>query len=221
MRDISTKPLFEPVQDSPTTLVDLLRHGEPAGGRKYRGGSDDPLSEEGWRQMRTAVDGPQPWQQIIASPLLRCRDFAEELADKSQTPITIEPRLREIGFGHWEGKSAEEITADDPDALHRFYRDPLAYQPAGAEPPRTFLMRISKALEEAVEQHPGQHLLIVGHAGVIRAAIAHLLDIPLHRLFQIKTEYAHFTRLQFGGQRPPSLIFHNMDKLPGYSDQGS
>lgn len=34
------------------TLIDLIRHGEPAGGRRYRGhGLDDPLTEKGWSQM--------------------------------------------------------------------------------------------------------------------------------------------------------------------------
>jgi len=31
-----------------TTTIDLLRHGEPVGGKRYRGQIDDPLSEKGW-----------------------------------------------------------------------------------------------------------------------------------------------------------------------------
>ena len=34
------------------TRIDLIRHGEPVGGRRYRGQIDDPLSEKGWKQMR-------------------------------------------------------------------------------------------------------------------------------------------------------------------------
>jgi alpha-ribazole phosphatase/probable phosphoglycerate mutase len=37
------------------TTLDLLRHGESVGGRKYRGQTDDPLSEKGWAQMRDVV----------------------------------------------------------------------------------------------------------------------------------------------------------------------
>ena len=37
------------------TTIDLIRHGEPVGGRKYRGQTDDPLSEKGWEQMWKAV----------------------------------------------------------------------------------------------------------------------------------------------------------------------
>ncbi|MEK6748901.1 MAG: histidine phosphatase family protein, partial [Pseudomonadota bacterium] len=38
-----------------TTVVDMIRHGEPVGGKRYRGHRDDPLSDIGWRQMREAV----------------------------------------------------------------------------------------------------------------------------------------------------------------------
>ena len=64
------------------TIIDFIRHGEPVGGRAYRGHNiDDPLSEKGWQQMRTAVADHCPWSQLISSPLLRCKDFANELAE--------------------------------------------------------------------------------------------------------------------------------------------
>ena len=40
----------------PDTIVDLIRHGEPAGGQRYRGHRvDDPLTEKGWSQMWNSV----------------------------------------------------------------------------------------------------------------------------------------------------------------------
>jgi Fructose-2,6-bisphosphatase len=63
-----------------TTIFDLIRHGEPAGGQMYRGHKDDPLSEQGWQQMRNAITGDDKWDHILSSPLLRCREFAAELA---------------------------------------------------------------------------------------------------------------------------------------------
>ena len=39
------------------TTIDLLRHGEPLGGGRYRGQMDDALSEKGWQQMWQAVAG--------------------------------------------------------------------------------------------------------------------------------------------------------------------
>jgi len=62
------------------TQIDLLRHGEPVGGRRYRGQTDDPLSEKGWQQMRAAVLDVQGWDVIYSSPLRRCAEFAQELS---------------------------------------------------------------------------------------------------------------------------------------------
>ena len=59
-------------------VIDLIRHGEPEGGRRYRGATDDPLTAAGWRQMEAAVAGLS-WQRIYSSPLVRCADFARHL----------------------------------------------------------------------------------------------------------------------------------------------
>jgi broad specificity phosphatase PhoE len=54
----------------------LLRHGEPEGGRLYRGNLlDDPLSEKGWQQMQASVNGKH-WDFIATSPMARCQAFA-------------------------------------------------------------------------------------------------------------------------------------------------
>jgi len=59
------------------TIIDLIRHGETISGHCYLGSTDSVLSESGWQQMRAAVLGQAPWDNIISSPLKRCRDFAE------------------------------------------------------------------------------------------------------------------------------------------------
>ena len=107
-----------------SVTLDLMRHGEPVGGRKYRGQIDDPLSEKGWAQMQAAVGDAAPWTRIVSSPLLRCRAFAEALAGRHELPLILDDRLREVGFGIWEGKSAAEIELEAPGTLARFKADP-------------------------------------------------------------------------------------------------
>ncbi len=91
------------------TLIDFIRHGEPVGGRRYRGSTDDPLSEKGWSQMWQAVDQRHPWQRIVSSPLRRCAEFAEALGERHGIPVAVDARLAELGYGVWEGKSSEEM----------------------------------------------------------------------------------------------------------------
>jgi alpha-ribazole phosphatase/probable phosphoglycerate mutase len=191
-----------------TTTVDLIRHGEPLGGRMYRGQTDHPLSERGWGQMRAATATPAAWELIVSSPLLRCREFAAELGGRLGLTVQLDARLMEVGFGSWEGRTGAQIRAADPEALSRFYLDPVGARPAGAEPLADFQQRVSEALQDLLARHAGRHLLVVTHAGVIRAAIAHVLGAPLATLYRTQVDNAAITRLQQSAERPLSLIYH-------------
>ncbi|MBW8328166.1 MAG: alpha-ribazole phosphatase family protein [Thiobacillus sp.] len=190
-----------------TTTLDLMRHGEPVGGRRYRGQIDDPLSEKGWAQMQAAVGDIVPWTRIVSSPLLRCRAFAERLSERHGLPLALDGRLKEVGFGAWEGKSAAQIEQDAPGTLARFKADPVNARPAGAEPLADFHARVAAALDDLLEQQAGQHVLLVGHAGVMRMALAWALRIPLEHAYRIEVASASLTRLRFDDGRA-SLVFH-------------
>ncbi len=190
-----------------TTTLDLMRHGEPVGGRRYRGQIDDPLSEKGWAQMHAAVGESVPWTHIVSSPLLRCRAFSETLAERHGLPLTLDERLKEVGFGVWEGKSAAEIEQDAPGTLARFKADPVNARPQGAEPLAAFHARVAAALDDLLARHAGQHVLLVGHAGVMRMALAWALHIPLEHAYRIEVASASLTRLSFDPDRA-SLVFH-------------
>ncbi len=191
------------------TTVDLIRHGEPVGGRRYRGQIDDPLSDLGWEQMRGAMPEVLPWQKVISSPLIRCAAFARELAANHDGVSVVEDeRLKEIGFGVWEGMTRDQLRADDPHILERFFNDPVANRPEGAEHLADFQSRIQQALDDAINTNAGANLLIVAHAGVIRAAICYALGAPIEHMFRIKVTNASITRLQFKQGSPPTLLFH-------------
>ncbi len=193
----------------PEALVDFIRHGEPVGGRRFRGhGVDDPLSELGWSQMWRAVGDAVLWDGIVTSPLRRCRGFAEVLAERHGLPMRVEPAFREVGFGSWEGSSPGEIMARDPEAYDALYRDPVANRPAGAEPLEDFLARIRGAYEGLLASHTGQRILVVCHAGVIRAVIGHVLRAEPGRWYKIRVDNAGVTRIR-SGRDGDRLEFHN------------
>lgn len=193
------------------TIIDLIRHGEPVGGSKYRGQIDDPLSEKGWAQMRAAVADHRPWDVIVSSTLSRCADFARELAVRHALPLEFDQRLIEIGFGEWEGLTAAEVTAQNPLLLKQFWADPINTSPPGAESLTAFYDRVIPAWEELLMRHAGKHVLIVGHAGVIRMIVHRVLDMPLERMFRLQVPNAGITRIRIDeseGQIMPSLLFH-------------
>lgn len=193
------------------TTIDLIRHGEPRGGNKYRGQLDDPLSDKGWEQMRRAIADFKPWDGIVSSPLCRCADFAHELAQRHRLPLFIDERLKEIGFGAWEGRTAADIMAEQPDALMRFWTDPLNHRPPGAEHLADFAARVISAWDALLDNYWGQHILVVCHAGVIRMLLRHVLEMPLERMFRIAVPNASLSRIQIRQEEElilPTLVFH-------------
>lgn len=186
--------------------VDLLRHGEPLGGRRYRGdGVDDPLDETGWRQMWSAVGGGCSWRRVMCSPLRRAREFAEALAAQRGIPCAVDDRWREVGMGAWEGLTREQAQAADAQAYAAYHLDPLAGRPAGAESLDALRGRVAGALD-ALQSEQGP-LLVVAHAVVIRAAIAHAVQGSTAAMMRIPVAYAGMTRLRRDG-RGWALVYH-------------
>ena len=195
------------------TIVDLLRHGEPQGGRRFRGQTDDPLSDVGWRQMWEAVGDKVPWEYVISSPLQRCSAFAHDLADKHRLSYSLEPGFKEIRFGVWEGLTPEVIQLNDG-ANYRRYRDnPESYMPAGAESMAEFVARVGNAWDSLLSAQQGRHVLLVCHAGVIRAVMCKVLGIKPKNLFRVQIDYASLVRFKIVDAQPPTLVFLG-GKLP-------
>ncbi|MDM7322310.1 MAG: histidine phosphatase family protein [Gammaproteobacteria bacterium] len=190
--------------------LDLLRHGEPVGGSRYRGdGVDDPLTTEGLAAMWRAVEGGG-WDTVVSSPLQRCRTFAEDYARQKGLPLTIEPRLREIGLGAWEGLSHTEVQTHWAEAYAAYKRDIVTGMPYGSESVLAFMERVRDALDDLAAHHAGQRVLVVCHAVVMRAALTLALDAPPQALNRIRVDYAAMLRLR-----------HIVEPLPSHPSANS
>ena len=157
------------------------------------------------------VPGPRdararPWDRIIASPLIRCADFGRALSQRLDLPLSLDPRLVELDFGAWEGRSAADLMVSDAEALGRFWADPVAHSPPGGESLPAFQARVLAAWQDLTEQALtyGERLLVVSHGGVIRVIICTLLDHPLGRLLELEVGHASLTRV--GLDRTPMGI---------------
>lgn len=205
------------VTDKPvTTIIDLLRHGDVEGGRKYRGQLDDPLSELGWQQLRMATNTKQNWQHIITSPLKRCAAFAEELALSQSLPLNTEYDFKEISFGLWEGKTAAQLLNSEPEDIKHYWNDPINTTPPQGENLLRFEKRIINAWKRMTTEFQGKHILLLSHAGVMRVILCHILSMPLTELFKLDVGLAKASRIQIehaDGDTWPRLVFHGSDFL--------
>ena len=198
--------------DYKETIIDLLRHGEPEGGSKFRGRLDDPLSELGWIQMRDCLGDSFPWQSIISSPLKRCQHFAQELVQKGNAKLDVIDDLREISFGEWEGLTSQQVMDKDSELLQAFWQDPMANTPPQGESLTLFSSRVEGAWQSLLECYSGEHLMLVCHGGTIRVILAQVLNMPLNALWKIEVPFANISRVRVSqfedGTSTASLVFH-------------
>ena len=194
---------------SDMTRLDFLRHGQPEGGNRFRGnGVDDPLSTEGWAQMRATAATIDDWQRVVSSPMQRCQAFAAWLSNERALPLSIETDLREVGFGSWEGTSRQELMTERREEYEFFYRDPVNNRPPGAEALADFGQRVGRAFERLLNTYEGERILVVAHAGVIRAAVGHVLASPPERWYRSDVANAALTRFEHDATNT-RLVVHN------------
>jgi broad specificity phosphatase PhoE len=169
-----------------TTLL-LVRHGETDWNRvgRWQGGSDTELNDLGREQARALADQLDGDIDVVySSDLARARETAEIVAAKLGLEVRLDPRLRERGFGGWEGLTTPEIEDRFGDAHRRW----LAGEGAGADDAERFedfSARVNQFLADVVRLHPDDEVLVISHGGSIRVihALAAGLDyVRDHRL---------------------------------------
>jgi len=161
-----------------TTLL-LVRHGETDWNRDHRwqGHSDTPLNESGRRQALELAATLDPPDRIYTSDLSRAVETAAILAARLGSPVVLDQRLRERGFGAWEGLTTPEIEERFAADLAR-WRAGEGAGAADAEAFAAFAERVGSFLDDVLASEAGKEVLVVAHGGTIRVihALASGLD---------------------------------------------
>lgn len=153
---------------------------------RFLGSSDVPLSPSGRRQaaaLAGTLNTPDV-DRLLVSPLLRATQTAEPLQIEGQ----IEPDLREIDFGRWEGLTFDEISAAGEDALIARWNDfDLQFSFPNGESLGSFVDRVARTADR-LAAGGGKTTLLITHGGVIRLMICHLLGLSARNylLFDVR-----------------------------------
>lgn len=99
---------------------------------------------------------------VVASPQLRCRALADQIAARDGVSVRCDVRLMEYHFGAWEGLFWADIPRDQSEP---WTADILNAAPPGGERFTDLIARVGEALGDIP---PGT--AVVAHAGPIRAA---------------------------------------------------
>jgi len=184
------------------TTIDLLRHGELEGGIRYRGTTEAALTKDGraamdavWRKLDGSIDA------IVTSPLQRCREPAEAWAKEASISCRIEPNIREMEYGAWEGLSKEQIEALSPGMLARWRENPVDVWIPEAERIKDFAQRVVEGWESILCEATGKHVLVVAHSGSLRVILAHVLGAPLSAIRRFSMPYASWNRVEVEAER--------------------
>ena len=170
-----------------TTLY-LIRHGSTPWNEEGRmqGHTDIGLSPKGWRETSALrLPGELREARWYASPLLRTVHTAQALG--IVRPI-MEPRLMELRWGDWEGRTLADLRAELGDEFAELEALGLDFQPPGGESPRMVQARVAPWLAEVAGAAP--RIGAVSHKGLIRAV------------------YARATGWDFQGEMPDDLDWH-------------
>jgi probable phosphoglycerate mutase len=188
----------------PTRLF-ALRHGQTAWNAEQRiqGHTDIPLDATGhWQAAQLAQAlADEPLVVVYSSDLRRAYETAQPLAAITGAPLVTDVRLRERGFGAFEGHTYADIERLWPAESARWRRRESGAGPEGGEPLETFHARCVAAVCELAAAHAGQCIAIVSHGGVLdslyRAAVG--VDLAAPRSWQLGN--ASINRLLFNGER--------------------
>ena len=198
----------------------LLRHGDCRQDdiRRYVGQGDLPLNAKGrcqaigWRDKLATI----PLDRIFCSDLSRSYETASLIAEGRDEQVRPLSRLREISLGSWDGLPIGEVRRIYPSEYEKRGADMAYYRPPGGECFADVAARAIPLFEELVRSTSG-NLLIVGHSGVNKVLLCHILGMPLENLFRIQQDYGCLNVIDNGkeGMRLRQMNMSDQDLQSG------
>ncbi|MEU5213910.1 bifunctional RNase H/acid phosphatase [Streptomyces sp. NPDC020742] len=200
---------------APTTLV-LLRHGETALTPQKRfsgsGGNDPELSPAGRRQAEAAaaaLAARGTVQAVVTSPLRRCRETAQAVADRLGLEVRVEEGLREADFGAWEGLTFAEVRERFPEDLDAWLGSTKVAPTGGGESFATVARRVGAARDRLLARYAGRTVLLVTHVTPIKTLVRLALGAPPESLYRMELSAASLSALAYYADGNASLRLLN------------
>ena len=186
----------------------LWRHGRTASnaGDRYQGQLDVPMDDVGRVQVKDAAEHlaaelrGQPYR-LVSSDLSRAHDTALALAALLDAPVLVDPQLREIFVGRWQGLRRGDVEAAEPEAFAA-WRSGEDVPVGGGERRSEAGARAAAAIEAHAGSQDGGVLVVASHGAALRGAVLQLIGFPewsLHVVGSLRN--AHWADLSRRGGR--------------------
>ncbi len=189
-----------PAQGQATVTL-LLRHGQTplSVDRRFAGLGDIELTETGVRQAKLAGErlaARGGVDVIVASPLRRARQTAEEVAAATGAPVEFDGDLRETDFGEWEGLTFTEAQRRWPGEVTAWLADPAA-APPGGESFAAVGVRVRAARERLMAGHARETVLVVSHVTPIKTLLTEALLAPPAAMYRMHLDVGSLSEIDW------------------------
>jgi 2,3-bisphosphoglycerate-dependent phosphoglycerate mutase len=156
-----------------TTRIVAVRHGETDwnASARIQGQRDIPLNDKGrWQAERAAQSlrsAGEPLAAIYSSDLARAHATAQAIAAAHGMDVLCDKRLRERGFGEYEGQTFDELERLWPQETARWRARDATWAPPGGETLQALGERVRAVTDALAQRHPGELIVLVAHGGVL------------------------------------------------------
>ena len=171
------------------TQIILVRHGRTPWNKDkiFRGSKDIPLDdtgrEEAWAVAEWLKD--ETIHAAYTSPLSRARDTAMAIAQHHNLEVIGLPGLADLCYGDWEGVSLQEVKVKYADLYRQWETSPHSVRFPRGETLEELRTRSLAAVDEVVQRHPDQVVLLAAHRAVNKVLIAALIGLDNSHFWRI------------------------------------
>jgi alpha-ribazole phosphatase len=201
------------------TRIHLIRHGEVegAGTPRYNGHTDVSLSKRGVEQyhaLKIRLESASV-SACYTSDLNRCRTGADIIGRHLGVEPIVEPALRELNIGVWEGMTWDDIKCRWPQEWEARLADIVNYRVPQGENLLDLQARIMPAINSIVANHRGADVLVVAHGGANRVILLNAIGAPLSAFFNIEQNYCCYNIIDYysDGNSVVKLLNRQVDSI--------
>ena len=174
--------------------------------------TDVALSERGLAQAERAAWSLRriPLDLVLSAPTMRARTTAARVVSGRVAPrVEVDARLRELGFGPFEGFAPGHPDTPELLAAYSAWCEESAFAPAGCEP-FTSAARRARSLVADVSRTQGTVLLVTHHVFARILIVAAVLGLPAHAYGRIRLDRGALAEIRLDPALPPQLVGANL-----------
>lgn len=182
------------------TQIILVRHGQTPWNKDkiFRGTYDIPHNETGQEEARLTGEWlkGETIYAAYCSPLSRARDTAEAIARHHGLMVEDLPGIIDLNYGDWQGLPLAEVKVKYADLYRQWETAPHTVRFPGGETLEEVRRRAWGTVEEVVQRHPGQTILLAAHRVVNKVLIACFIGLDNSHFWRIGQDTTAINRFQ-------------------------